>query len=252
MKSQRQSQNRRSALRNVLNQFLLILGMFYSITAAFAAGVVTHVSGTLVVKRADGTEKLLSLKSELQEGDTLVTQGGTYARIKFDDGGEIVLRPNSQLKVDRFQFREVDPTQDSVGIALLKGGLRTVTGLLGKRNPGKFIIVTPTSTIGIRGTHFGLLMCQDDCEDIPTINGQAPENGLHIDVADGAISVTNSAGEQILVSGQFGFVKSIVTLPIVVPPANGIQVTMPSHISQNRAAGKSLGKNRESAECAVE
>ena len=77
-----------------------IAGLMWSpLAQAAAAGQITHLSGTLSAKRVDGTAKLLSVKSEVMEGDTLGTESETYARIKFNDGGEVVMRPGTQLKI---------------------------------------------------------------------------------------------------------------------------------------------------------
>jgi hypothetical protein len=219
--------------------------------AANTVGQVTHLSGTLIAKRADGTTKLFSVKSEVQEGDTLSTEQDTYARIKFTDGGEVVLRPGSQLKVAAYSFNQAKPEADSVVLDMLKGGLRAVTGLIGKRNHDAVNYNTVTATIGIRGTHFGALICQNDCGGIPTVSGKPPENGLHLDVADGAIVVSNAAGKQVINAGEFGFVQSANTPPVIVPPSQGIQVTMPSSISQNNSSGRGIGKANNN-ECAVQ
>ena len=136
-------------------------------------------------------------------------------------------------------------------LTMLKGGLRSVTGLLGKRNREKVSLTAPNATIGIRGTHFGMLLCQGDCASIPTVTGQPPANGLHVDVADGSVVVRNPAGQQILNAGQFGYVRDASTSPIQVPPQQGIQVTMPVSISKNDAGGRSLGKDRKEDECTV-
>ena len=220
------------------------------VQAANPVGRVTHLSGTLIAKRADGSTKLFSTKSEVQEGDTLSTEQETYARIKFADGGEVVLRPGSQLKVAAYAFDEAKPQSDNIVLNMLKGGLRAVTGLVGKRNRDAVNIATTTATIGIRGTHFGALICQNDCGGVPTVTGKPPENGLHLDVADGAIVVKNAAGQQVISSGQFGFVQNATTPPVIVPPAQGIQVTMPTSISQNDSSGRGIGKAKE-GECAV-
>ena len=219
--------------------------------AAGAVGRVTHLSGTLIAKRADGSTKLFSTKSEVQEGDTLSTEQETYARIKFADGAEVVLRPGSQLKIAAYAFDEAKPQSDNIVLSMLKGGLRAVTGLVGKRNRDAVSVSTTTATIGIRGTHFGALICQNDCGGIPTVTGNPPENGLHLDVADGAIVVRNTAGQQVITSGQFGFVQSASTPPVIVPPSQGIQVTMPTSISQNNSSGRGIGKVKE-GECAVQ
>ena len=117
-------------------------------------GTVTDVSGPMVARRLDGTIKALTAQSAVEQGDTLVTEKGTYARIKFIDNGEITLRPNTQFKIENFSYEAAKPESDSAFFTLLKGGLRSITGLLGKRNHDKFGLNTPTATIGIRGTIF--------------------------------------------------------------------------------------------------
>ncbi|MDO8340357.1 MAG: hypothetical protein Q7T59_00080, partial [Candidatus Woesebacteria bacterium] len=74
--------------------FAAVAAGCFCIPAAHAAtaGQITHLSGTLSAKKADGTSKLLAVKSDVAEGDTLSTEKETYARIKFADGGEVVLR----------------------------------------------------------------------------------------------------------------------------------------------------------------
>ena len=209
---------------------------------AGAAGKVTHLSGLLSVKSVDGASKVLAVKSEVAEGDTLVTEKDTYARVKFADGGEVVLRPGTELKIENYAYSEAKPESDNVFLRMVKGGLRAVTGLVGKRSREKVTFSTETATIGIRGTHFGALLCQNDCGGVPTTSGSAPPNGLHVDVTSGAIVMTNSAGTVQLNAGQFGYVAGANAPPTTVPPQQGIQVTMPSSIAQNKGSGKGIGK----------
>lgn len=221
-----------------------------SLAQAGTAGEVTHLSGTLSVKHPDGTTKLLAVKSTVHEGDLLTTEDETYARVKFADGAEVVLRPGSQLKVESYAFNQAKSEDDNVVLSMLKGGLRAVSGLIGKRNRDKVNFSTTTATIGIRGTHFGALLCQGDCGNVPTTSGKPPPNGLHLDVADGTIVVKNGAGQVQINAGQFGYVASQNTPPITVPPQQGIQVTMPSSISQNKGSGQGIGQSKQ-GECAL-
>lgn len=134
--------------------FILSLCAAAFAQAAETVATVINLSGPLLAKKADGTAKVLALKSAVEQGDTLVTEKNTYARIKFIDNGEMTLRPNTQLKIDNFSYQADKPEQDSAVFRLIKGGLRSVTGLLGKRNHDRFGMHTPTATIGIRGTIF--------------------------------------------------------------------------------------------------
>jgi hypothetical protein len=212
-------------------------------------GTVTHLSGVLVAKKPDGGTRVLGVQSVIAEGETLATEQNTYARVKFRDDAEVVLRPSTQLKIEAYRYESAQPERDSALLSLLKGGLRSVTGLLGKRSRDNVKFSTSTSTIGIRGTHFGMLLCQNDCAAIQTASGP-PENGLHVDVVDGAITLSNGAGQQVLIAGQFGYVRDASTAPVIVPPARGIQVTMPPAISRNAGSGKTLGTS-SNYECPV-
>jgi len=211
---------------------LLLSGMAGAVQAQ-VVGVVTHLSGVLTARHADGKTVVLAVKSEIQQGDTLITEVGTYTRVKFVDNGEIVLRPASQLVVKSYLYDADRPEKDNVAISLVKGGLRAVTGLVGKRNHDAVSFDTPTATIGIRGTNFGALFCQNDCGGVPTSSGSTLQNGLHVDVSQGGVVLTNPAGQQELQAGQFGLVANLNTPPMVVPPTQGVPVTMPLSISRN-------------------
>lgn len=227
------------------NTLFLVLALFSIGAFAATAGEVTHLSGTVSVKKPDGSSKLLSIKSPVQEGDLIVTEAETYARIKFVDGGEVVLRPNTQLKVETYAFQAGKPESDNIVLSMFKGGLRAVTGLVGKRNRDKVAYQTPTATIGIRGTHHGQLLCQNDCSAIPTVTGKPLPDGLHVDVADGSIILRNAAGEQVVNLGQFAFVANNNTIPVIVSPQQGFQVTMPQSISRNRSGSRGIGKGEQ-------
>ena len=227
----------------------LVLGCLLAVGSAQAGvGTVTHLSGILSSKAAVGTSKVLSVKSEVNEGDLLITENETYARVKFVDGAEIVLRPGTQLRVAAYSFQESKPQNDNAFFSLLKGGLRAVTGALGKRNQDKVGFTTNTATIGIRGTHFGALLCSGDCAAVATTSGNSPADGLHVDVTAGAVVVTNAAGQVVVGAGQFGFVPNANSIPVVVPPAQGIQVTMPPNIAQNKGGGSGVGTS-DGSEC---
>jgi hypothetical protein len=226
----------RAAIRRVGQLAGLLLLLVWSAAAgAQAVGVVTHLSGVLTAKRADGTTAVLAIKSQIQQGDTLITESNTYTRVKFLDNAEIVLRPGSQLVVKSYLYDAEQPQKDNIAISLVKGGLRAVTGLVGKRNHDAVSFETPTATIGIRGTHFGALLCQNDCGGVRNRSGDAPRNGLYVDVAQGAVQVTNEGGTQRLDAGELGYTADNRSAPVKLPPEQGVTVGMPQSISKNAA-----------------
>jgi hypothetical protein len=216
----------------------LIVGVLYAgSTFAQSVGTVTDLSGPLLARKADGVVMVLAQHSSVEQGDLLESEKNTYTRIKFIDNSEVTLRPNTQFKIDAFSYDEAKPENDNILVSLIKGGLRSVTGLLGKRNKEKVKFNTPAATIGIRGTNFGALFCQNDCGTVPTASGSVPQNGLYVDVVQGAIVVANPAGSQTFQAGSFGFIANLNTPPIILPPSQGMPVTMPTSITNNPPSG---------------
>lgn len=191
---------------------------------AASAGEVTHISGAVVAQKPDGQSRILSVKSNVEQGDVIATADNSYARVKFADGSETVLRPATQVKIDRFSFEEHKPQADGMVLSLLKGGMRAVTGLLGRRNPAAMRVATPSATIGIRGTTFQALLVGP--EDTKQGGPQLPP-GLHVEVTDGVINLTNNGGSQNFSAGQFGFVPNLNQPPVIVPSNPGLQFNPP-------------------------
>ena len=135
--------------------------------AADMAGTIGHMSGALVVQRQDGTVKVLAPNSKIFVGDLLITAKDSYAQVNLNDGTKMTLRPNSNLRIAEFQFRTDEPKADNMVMNLLKGGFRTVTGLIGKRgNADAYKLRAATATIGIRGTDFTARICATkNCRD---------------------------------------------------------------------------------------
>jgi hypothetical protein len=201
--------------------------------AAQVVGVVEHLSGPLMDRKADGTVKVLAAKSEVESGDTLVSEKNTYAQLRFIDNSEITLRPGTTFKIDDFAYDAAKPEADSAAFSLVKGGLRSITGLLGKRNKEKFQLKTPAATIGIRGTTF---IAQWVEPALPTGPVSSLPPGLHVAVLDGLIVVTNPGGASHFAAGQFGYVPSMTVPPVIVPPNPGLKFTPPPAFS-SRAGG---------------
>jgi hypothetical protein len=185
-----------------------------SVALAMPAATVTHLSGPLVVRTAKGTSKSLSIGSKIEPGDTVETARRTYARLKFTDGSEVTLKPGTQFKVEQYAYDRAKPKDDAGSFSLIKGGLRTITGQVGKRgNQDSYRMRTPTATIGIRGTIYDAQYCQG------TTCGSLPE-GLYLAVTDGTVVITNEDGVKTTVQvskGQYVYVASPTSPPVVLP-----------------------------------
>lgn len=204
--------------KNPLVSALAMAALLFGVSAAAApAGRITALSGSLIGAKADGKKNALGIDSEVDEGDTLLTYGDSRATIRFNDGSRVMMKPDSQFRVQKFDFAANEPAKDMAILSLLKGGLRAITGLVGKRTADSYRMRTPTATIGIRGTDYALLYCAaGECANLEDTTGKPLADGLHIEVLDGNIFVGNAGGGVNLGVGQFGFVQDQDT-----PPAAG-------------------------------
>lgn len=122
------------------------------------------VDGAVTVHRTTGKRIALAVGSSLEEGDVVSTEKDSYVRLRFTDGGQMAIRPQSTLNLQRYHFDKVRPAQDSLVVNLVKGGMRTVTGMIGKRgNENAYRVQGSTATIGIRGTEYVVRECKGDC-----------------------------------------------------------------------------------------
>lgn len=152
-----------SSLRSYGRALILACLCASGLALAEPAGQVTNLSGPLFAIDTAGTRRILSVGSKIEPGETLVTEEKTYAQLRFIDKSVVTLKPGTQFKVESFVFDEKAPEQDNASFGLLKGALRTITGLVGKRgNQDAYRMNTATATIGIRGTHFMVQYVPDE------------------------------------------------------------------------------------------
>jgi hypothetical protein len=189
--------------------------------------------------------RILSQKSQISSGDTVNTEQDSYAQIKFSDGGQLTLKPNTAVKIENFKFAEEKPADDSFLYSLVKGGLRAVTGIVGKRSRDKYQLGTATATIGIRGT----TLSADDCVSNRGGDCQRLDAAVYIGVADGEVVVRNGQGELGLNAGQFGMISSNQR-PLFLSTDPGLQFTPPATFIQSVMAG-SVVNSGKSLECIV-
>ncbi len=176
---------------------------------AAATGEVIHVSGTLSVMRPDGSIGVLGQKSEVHPGDMLSTQKDSYAQINFSDGSSLTLRPLTQIKLDTYNYVPDRPEADSVFLRLVKGGMRTVTGLIGKRgNQDAYRIGTMTATIGIRGSVGDTIVCEPSCSGVVK-GGETLEQGTHHETHSGVYTMQIGDKAVVIEEGRSGFSNGV-------------------------------------------
>ena len=211
----------------VLMAALLLLPL-----ASFAQNVakVTYLSGVLYAQSPKGDVKRLVLGAEVAVGDEVSTDTQSWARLAFPDGAEFLLRENTRILVKAYTFVEQQPEKDALALQLLKGGMRAISGLVGKRRDARtFSIGSVASTIGIRGTVFDALLCQADC-----IGGA---DGLYTRSVVDPHTLTNDTGEHEVAPGASAYVRDRQSRPQDISEFGGLGLPLPDDL-QGPATGR--------------
>ncbi len=140
----------------------VLLGLAAQVCVAADVGDVIVVQGLTTAQRPGDNPRFLTKGDRLAEGEVISTSSRGFAIIGFKDGTRMTLRPGTIFTVEKFSH---DAGEESAFMRLFKGGLRAITGLIGKRNPNGVQINTATATIGIRGTDFDARICGPECRE---------------------------------------------------------------------------------------
>ena len=210
--------------------------------AAAPAGTVAYTSGIVSIESASGAKRFAVAGSAIESGDTVGTAKGAEAVLLMADHARIYLKADSRFRIDDFRFGEADPKQNVSVSSLLRGGLRVISGLIGKQgNPEAYKLKTLTATIGIRGTEWSVLECGQSGvgsgSPMSTPAGEpriassfdcpAGKVGEHIRVYHGMIDVRTEADDQLLSEG-FGTIIRSAHSSFAIMPGADVEPVIPS------------------------
>ena len=162
------------------------------------AGEVEFARGVGFAQTQGQLPRILGKGLRLMEGDRLTIADDSAAIIKLQDGTRMTLRPNSEMIVQQYQFKE-GAEDNSMVLQLLRGGFRAVTGSISKDSPDAAKIQTANATVGIHGTDFDARLCAQDCKaESSKATEKARPNTITASAklisAQGEISATDSNG----------------------------------------------------------
>jgi hypothetical protein len=145
---------------------------------AFANGFFQSVSGDVQAAQGAGASTAVSVAQRFQAGTTITTGADGRAVLRFDDGHTVVVHENAELRIAVYRFDRDRPEQDSMRLELVKGGLRSVTGLMGQRSRERVTLTLPQASVGLKGTDFMVMLI----------------DSAYLSVLHGAVAVGNAAG----------------------------------------------------------
>ena len=179
--------------------FNALLGLAFFVLSLCALaqdiGSIERVAGPVAIA-SGGASRDAQQGEALREGDLLSTGVGGKVLIKMKDNTLFALRANSQFRLVEYKFD--NQASDASVTNLLKGAVRTVSGLIAKAQPARVRLTTPTATIDIRGTDYEVVLIEEDSGDTRA--------GTYNLVNDGATTLQLTNGQSIEVTReQTGF-----------------------------------------------
>lgn len=158
-----------TSLRNAL---MVGLALLLPVMTQANVGKVLYTTGTVSVER----EQVITLSKGdmLEQGDIIITGTRARAQLLMIDGARVSIRSNSRFEIETYKLDGARASAIATGRAegeislnLLKGGLRTITGAIGKTDQSDYSLRTPVATLGIRGTDYHVQHCAGDCNPPP-------------------------------------------------------------------------------------
>lgn len=190
--------------------FVLALAICNETYAATENGTALMIRGVVTATSESKVSRTLIKGGAVFSGDVVSTAPQSFAVIRMLDDTKLTLRPDTTIAIGEFNL---DEGKEEGCVNLIKGGLRTVTGLIGERRPEAFTVDTPVASIGIRGTDFVTRICEgelcqldqnkyteerlgavDDPAFAKELNEELPE-GVYSHCVTGAIVMSQCAGQ---------------------------------------------------------
>jgi hypothetical protein len=165
-------------LRRLIVFAVTLLSIFGGQAAAQEViGAVSRIQG-----KHDGAAEALDLKSSVFLNEVVSTGEAARLEVTFTDRTQVTLGEKAELRLDTFVF---NPAAGSGTIKFRAvGAFRFLSGQASKLARSDVSMTTPAAAVGIRGTDFWA--------------GPIDNQALGVFLIEGAVSVSNAAGEQIL------------------------------------------------------
>ena len=186
------------------------------------AGVFLFAHGPVSVQ-AGGMASAVVRGTVVHEGDVVETGPGGRAQLRMVDGAMIDLEPGSTLRLAEYQLA-AQPANHRSLLELVRGGLRTLTGVIGQQNQPGYELRVRTVTIGVRGTEYRT-----------ELQGEQ----VVLDVLQGRVALCNPAGCVDVARGESARAPLSGALP-----ARTAAATVPGGAAAGEAGGEQIAPGR--------
>jgi hypothetical protein len=215
------------------------------------AGKALWVTGKVERVSPDGTVRPLLQGDSVRRHDTVRTAADSHAQLVMTDEALIALRPESSLRIDEYRYATAQHGGRAV-FELMKGGFRSITGIIGRDDKSQYRLSTPTASIGIRGTDHETFVAEAGTYNRVTLGGtylQSAHGRLEIGPGETgfASSHANGAPFRLERAPDFMHLASLrpgTTLtPVLRAPATGQPAREAPQSHPPRVPAQAIGDN---------
>lgn len=147
------------------------LALLVPATLPQTAGSVLSAVGDVQAVNGQGVARRLTQGAVVREGDTVVTGSGSHLQLRMVDDALLALRPDSRLRLHMYSFVERGAPGSYASMELLAGGLRSITGAIGRVEKQNYILRGAKALIGVRGTDHETFVADDGIYNRVTMGG---------------------------------------------------------------------------------
>lgn len=166
-------------------------------------GTVWLIRGEVTAGPGDSVAKRLLREGDpVYVGETVQATNVSEAVLRTEDLGVLAIRPGAKVIVERFVAE--GRRTDQFLLRLVTGGLRIITGWIGRTNRADHRVVTATATIGIRGTDHEPFAMPPGLAD--TLNQNA---GTYNKVNRGSTTIEANGNRVDVDPGRVGFAPAV-------------------------------------------
>lgn len=157
-------------------------------------GMVVSLRGKARGIGKSGRTRYLAQGADIYEGDRIVTEKDSTVEIELVDRAVLFIKEDSAVRISQYRMAHGFDRGGSSVLDLIKGGLRTLTGLIAGDPLSRYRMNTSVATIGVRGTDYVLMYCRlNDCTQPVSRNDE--DARLHLLVLDGVITIDDDSGQ---------------------------------------------------------
>lgn len=161
---------------------------------------VWRLKGDVFVSGKQGAPRRLKEGDTVNVGEKIRAASSGEAVLKTPDGGIVAVRPGAEFIPERFAAE--GKSTDRQIIRLITGSLRLITGWIGQLNRNDHRVITPSATIGIRGTDHEPYV-------LPAAMANSTyRQGTYDKVNRGATQLDANGGNVAIESGKVGFARA--------------------------------------------